>query len=141
MTDSIADVLEEYAEYLELDGQEGRSHAYEKAARSIRQSRYIAPDPANMDNIGESIRSTIATYQRSGEIAELEALKDEYSWFEQLREVRGIGPNRARQINEKFHVEDLDDLILVGDDLEMLPRVGEKTARKMLDSAHELREQ
>lgn len=139
-TDDLADVLEEFATYLELDGQRGRAHAYDKASRSIRARHYLPPDPSNIDNIGENIRTKIAQYQRAGEIEELSALKDEYSWFAELKQVDGVGPSRAEQLHEKFNIETVDDLIFVGEDITLLPRVGEKRARNILNSAHEVRD-
>jgi DNA polymerase/3'-5' exonuclease PolX len=138
-TEKLANVLDEYSTYLELDGQDGRAHAYDKAARSIRARHYLPPDPSNIDNIGENIRTKIAQYQRNGEIEELSKLKEEYTWFTELNQVKHIGPSRAEQLHEKFNIETIDDLILVGDDITLLPRVGEKRAQNILDSAHEIR--
>lgn len=139
-TDGIADVLEEFATYLELDGQEGRAHAYDRAARNLRRKNYVPPNPADIDGVGDSIRTTIASYQRSGSIDELEQLKEEYSWFENLRQIDGVGPSRAQELHDKFRVDTVDDLLLVGDDITLLPRVGEKRARNILDSAREVKD-
>lgn len=130
--------LEEYATYLELDGQDGRAHAYDKAARSIRTASYLPPNPADLNGVGDSIRTTIAKYQRSGTIPELEGLKEDYPWFDELKDVKHIGPARARALHEELHVDDIDDLLLVGDDVTMLSGVGPKTAEKIMDSAQEL---
>ena len=137
--DYISDELATFAEYLELDGQEGRAHAYDKAARSLQGMHYIPPNPASINGVGESIRTVIARLQRTGHIDELETLKEEYSWYETLKEIDGVGTARAKQMHEKFHIEDLDDLFLVGDDLTMLPRVGNKRAESILDSAREVK--
>jgi len=139
-SDDLAEVLEEFSTYLELDGQEGRAHAYGRASRALRKRRFIPPNPSDIDNIGPSIRTVIAQYQRSGEIEELSALKDEYSWFDELGQVDGIGPSRAEQLHKKFSIDNLDDLILVGEDITLVPRVGPKRARNILDSAHEIRD-
>lgn len=133
----LAEVLDEYSTFLEIDGQDGRAYAYDKAARSIRRANYLPPDPAEIDGIGDSIRTTIARWQRSGEIAELEQLKEEYSYYNELQHVDNIGPSRAKQINEKLSVEDVDDLLLVGDDLTLVDGIGPKTADKILSSARE----
>jgi DNA polymerase/3'-5' exonuclease PolX len=140
MVNTIVKELKEFAEYLDLDGQSGRAHAYRKAAEELRRKGYCPPDPSDIDNIGQSIRTKIAQYQRAGEIDELSALKDEYSWFAELKQVDGIGQSRAKQLHEKFNIETVDDLILVGDDLTLLPRVGKKRARNILDSAHKVRD-
>jgi len=36
MVEEIVEKLELYSEFLELDGQDGKSHAYNKAARAIK---------------------------------------------------------------------------------------------------------
>lgn len=138
--EEIADVLEEFATYLKLDGQEGRAKGYERAARSVRMAGYMPPDPSRLDNVGDGIRTRIARYQRSGEISELEELKDEYSWFGELNRVHGIGPATAKEIHTKFNVQDLDDLLLVGDDIEMLSGIGTKTRQNIMESARQERD-
>jgi DNA polymerase/3'-5' exonuclease PolX len=143
MTDKqtqLADTLDEYATFLKLDGQDGRAHGYERAARKIRQARYLPPDPSDIDGIGASIRQTIAQYQVSGQIDELESLREEYSWFNELKDVKHIGPSRAEQLHEQLHVDSLDDLLLVArnGDLTLIDGVGPVTAQKIHDSAKEL---
>jgi DNA polymerase/3'-5' exonuclease PolX len=138
--DQLADVLDEYAAHLELDGQAGRAKGYERAARKIRMARYLPPDPSEIDGIGDSIRTTIAQYQVSGKIDELEELREEYQWFEPLRQVDHIGPARAKTLHEKFSVETIDDLLLVGDDMTLMSGVGPKTVEKICSSAREVRQ-
>jgi|APHM01.1.fsa_nt_gi DNA polymerase IV (family X) len=135
--DDLAEVLDEYATYLELDGQEGRAHAYDKAARTLRQARYVPPNPADLDGIGDAIRTKIAQYQRAGEIDELTALKNDYSWYAELRKIDGVGPKRARQMHEKLNIDTIDDVLLVGSDLTLLSGVGPKTASNILDAARD----
>lgn len=138
--EDLAEVLDEFATYLELDGQEGRAHAYDKAARTLRQARYVPPNPADLDGIGDSIRTKIAQYQRAGKIDELEELKDDYAWYDNLCDINGVGTKRARQMNDKLNIEDIDDLLLVGNDLTLLNRVGPKTASNILEAAREVQE-
>jgi len=38
MKQEVADTLEEYSAFLEIDGQTGRAHAYDKAARAVRMA-------------------------------------------------------------------------------------------------------
>jgi DNA polymerase (family 10) len=135
--EKLAELLEEYETYLRLDGQDGRAHAYGKAARAISRAAYLPPDPADIDGVGDSIRTTIAKWQRSGEIEELEELKEQYPWFEELKDVSHIGPARAKQLHFKLRVDDLDDLLLVArnGDLTLIDGVGPKTAEKIHESA------
>lgn len=136
----LSDELEEYATYMKLDGQTGRAKGYERAAHNIRTASYVPPNPADINGVGDSIRTTIAKWQRSGEIPELEELRDEYPWFEELKDIDHVGPARARALHEQLHVEDVDDLLLVGDDITLIDGVGPKTVEKILDSAKELSE-
>lgn len=135
--DELADLLEEYETYLQLDGQDGRAYAYGKAARAIRSASYMPPNPADIDGVGDSIRTTIAKWQRSGTIQELDDLKEQYPWYEELNNVSHVGPARARQLHEKLRVDDLDDLLLVArnGDLTLIDGVGPKTAEKIHESA------
>ena len=133
--EDLADELEALASFLRLDGQENRAIGYEKAARNIRRAPYIPPNPADIDGVGESIRTTIARWQRSGKIDELESLREKYAWFDDLNCVKYIGPKRARKIHEKLSVETIDDLLLVGQDLTLVNGIGPKTADKILSSA------
>jgi len=134
---ALANELEEFSAFLKLDGQPNRAIGYEKAARNIRTARYMPPDPSDIDGVGESIRTTIARWQRSGDIQELEELREEYPWFDTLNCVKYVGPERARKIHEKLSVDTIDDLLLVGQDLTLVNGIGPKTARKILDSARE----
>jgi len=135
--DELADLLEEYETYLKLDGQDGRAHAYGKAARAIRSASYMPPNPADINGVGDSIRTTIAKWQRSGTIQELDDLKEEYPWYEELNDVSHVGPARAKQLHFKLRVDDLDDLLLVAreGDLTLIDGVGPKTAEKIHESA------
>lgn len=135
--EELADVLEEYATYLKLDGQDGRATGYDRAARNIRRASFLPPDPSDIDGIGDSIRTKIAKYQRSGSIEELDDLYRQYPWFEELKDVSHVGPARARKLHEELHVDDLDDLLLVArnGDLTLIDGVGPKTAEKIEQSA------
>ena len=134
-TEQLADTLEEYSTYLELDGQEGRAHAYDRAARAIRNRGYIPPNPADIDGVGEAVRDTITEYQTSGEISDLQSLKEDHHYYENLKNIDGVGPTRARQMHDRLRIDTVSDVILVGDDLTLLPRVGERRAENIVKSA------
>jgi len=131
--EQLSDLLDEYATYLKLDGQDGRAHAYDKAARAIRTASYLPPNPADITGVGGSIRTTIAKWQRSGEIEELNDLRERYPWYNELNDVQHVGPARAKQLHEKLRVDDLDDLRLVArnGDLTLIDGVGPATAEKI----------
>lgn len=141
MVEEIADTLEEYAEFLRLDGQEGRAHAYEKAARSLRIAGYAPPNPARLDGIGDATRETIIDVENGMEIDELEELKDEYSWYAEFGQVKHVGPSRAKQLHETFNISTLDKLEIVArnGDLQMVSGIGSATAEKIKKSIEEVK--
>lgn len=141
MVEEIADSLEEYAEFLCLDGQEGRAHAYDKAARALRQAGYAPPDPARLDGIGGSTRNAVIELENGMGIDELEELREKYPWHDEFREVKHIGVSRAEKIHETLGINELDKLILAAEngDLTIVSGIGPKTQEKILDSAKEVR--
>jgi DNA polymerase (family 10) len=140
--DEIADELDEYAEFLKLDGQTGRAHAYEKAARSVRTASYLPPNPARLDGIGSSTREIVIDLENDQGIEELDELRERYPWYDAFREVKHIGPARAKTIHETFNVSSLDRLELVAreGDLQLINGIGPKTEEKIKRSIAELRE-
>lgn len=134
----IAEALEEYAELLQVDGQPGRAAARDKAARRVRTVRNIPPDPARLSGVGRALRSDISTLQRDGEIKEFEKLREEYDWYLTLTAVDGIGQTRAIEIYETFNCTDLEDLLLIGSDLEIVGGIGPRTREKIMESARQL---
>lgn len=139
--DEIADELDAFADFLRLDGQTNRAKGYDKAARSVRMASYLPPNPARLDGIGGSTRDKIITLENGGTIDELEGLRSEYPWYDTFREINHIGPARAKQIHEKFHIDSLDKLSMVAQngDLTLINGVGPKTAEKIERSIKEER--
>jgi DNA polymerase (family 10) len=139
--DEIADTLETYADFLRLDGQEGRANGYDKAARAIRTASYIPPNPSRLNGVGGSTRETVIDLENGMGIDELEELREEYPWYDAFREVKHIGPARAKQINETLGVSTLDKLELVAKegDLELISGIGPATAEKIEKSIESLK--
>jgi DNA polymerase (family 10) len=139
--EEISNKLEEYADFLRLDGQNGRAHAYEKAARAIRKRGWIPPNPARLNGIGGSTREAVIDLENGMGIDELEALKEKYPWYDEFRKVKHVGPARAKEIHEKFGVSSLDKLKLVAreGDLQLISGVGPATAEKIKKSIEEVK--
>lgn len=138
--DEIAETLDEFADFLTVDGQTNRAKGYERAARSIRMASYLPPNPSKLDGIGGSIRDTVVKLDNGGTIEELEELRSRYPWYNSFRDVKHIGPSRAETIHNKFKIESLDKLELVvrNGDIQMVSGIGPTTADKILDSIEEL---
>jgi len=140
-SDEIADELDKYADFLEIDGQTGRAHAYDKAARAVRRASYLPPNPARLNGIGDSTREAVIDIENGVGIEELETLEEEYDWYAAMRNVKHIGPARARELHEKLGISSLDKLAMVArnGDLTLISGVGPKTASKIRDSIEEQR--
>jgi len=141
MVEEIVEKLELYSEFLELDGQDGKSHAYDKAARAIRKRGWIPPNPARLDGIGGSTRNTVVTLENGGRLGELDELRERYPWYESFHEVKHIGPARAKQIHEIFNIDTLEKLEMVvrNGDIEIVQGIGPATAEKIRESIETLR--
>ena len=134
--DDVADTLQEYAEFLRLDGQEGRAHAYDKASRSVRMARYIPPNPARLDNVGGSTREAIIDLENGTGIDELSRLRERYSWYDEFKGIQNIGPARAKKIRDVLGIETLDRLALAArnGDLQEISGIGPKTSSMISSS-------
>jgi len=139
MVEEIADTLEEYSEFLEIDGQEGRAHAYDKAARAVRKSGWIPPDPSRLNGIGDSTRNAVIEVENTGTIDELEALREEYYWYDAFKDVAHIGPSRAQTLYESYSIDSKEKLRMMAraGDLTLLRGVGPTTAQKIEQSLEE----
>lgn len=131
--EEIAETLDEYADFLRLDGQDGRAYAYEKAARSVRLASYLPPNPARLNNVGDSTREAIIDLENGTGIEELSDLQEKYDWYDEFKDVKHIGPSRAKQIKEELNITDIDMLALAAKngDLTLLSGVGPATEEKI----------
>lgn len=110
MKSELVHQLEEVARYLKANGEPYRASSYEQAAVSVRQSEIVPPDPAELDNVGESIREDITEFYTDGEIGVLMMLKEEHPYMEDLATLDGVGPKKARKLYQELGVETVDEL-------------------------------
>ncbi|AGM11546.1 DNA polymerase IV (family X), NT domain [Halogranum tailed virus 1] len=129
----VVRMLERYQKYLKADGRSGKAQAVGRAAQSIREADSIPPNPAELDGVGPALRDVISDYQIRGRNDELERLKREYPYLENLTRVNGIGPEMAKRIHEECNVSKVSELIDA--DLESVYGIGDKTANKIRGSA------
>jgi len=125
----VVRMLEEYEKYLRVDGRSGKAQAVARAAQSIREAESIPPDPTGLNGVGPSLREVISEYQIRERNSELERLKRDYPYLDNLTAVRGIGPEMAKRIHEELGVEEVSELIDA--DLEDVHGIGDKTANQI----------
>ncbi len=113
----IAEMLEEIADFLEIQEVEYKPRAYRRAARNVESH----PEPIEdvhdrgeleeIDGVGESIAEKIAEYLETGEMAYYERLKADLPVdMDALTAVEGVGPKTAKALYDALGVTDLEDL-------------------------------
>jgi DNA polymerase (family 10) len=117
--DEVAARLEEFADLLEADGVEYKPNTYRRAAENVREHtepiEELAVDGkeavAAIDGVGDAISAKIVEYIETGEIEELEALREELPVdIGALTRVEGVGPKTVGTLYEKLGITTLDDL-------------------------------
>jgi DNA polymerase (family 10) len=142
--DDVASRLEEFANLLAAKGVDYKPRAYERAAESIRDHTVdIAvlakegPDAvAEIDDVGDAISSKVVEYIETGEIAELEDLREELPVeMGALTRVEGVGPKTVGRLYEELGVQTLDDLEAAADsgEIQELKGFGAKTESNILE--------
>ena len=115
----IAALLEEYADLLEAEDVEYKPRAYRRAAENVRDYPAAIEDLASdgteavqeIDGVGDAIASKIVEYVETGEIEELEELREELPIaIDELTSVEGVGPKTAGTLYRELGVRNLADL-------------------------------
>jgi DNA polymerase (family 10) len=142
--DEIASRLEEFADLLEAKGVEYKPRAYRRAAENVREQTVaietLAADGqaavAEIEAVGDAISSKIVEYVETGEIEELEALREELPVeMNALTRVEGVGPKTVGTLYEELGVETLDDLEAAGEagEIQEVKGFGAKTEQNILE--------
>jgi DNA polymerase (family 10) len=115
--DEVARRLEEFADRLEATGVEYKPRSYRLAAETVREHPEPIEDVAargdldDLDRVGDAIASKIAEYLDTGEIAELEALREDLPVdIAALTTVEGVGPKTVGRLYEALGIGTLDEL-------------------------------
>jgi DNA polymerase (family X) len=136
VNERLSVAFREIGELLEIqEGQSFRVRAYDRASRAI--SGYGADlatlsdkELAAIPGLGKAIAGKVREYLETGRIATLERLRMEVpEGLRVLVTVPGIGPRKARLINERLGVASVEDLgnALAEGRLAGLPGMGERT--------------
>lgn len=117
--DEVAGLFEEFADRLEATGVEYKPQSYRRAAENIRAHPEAIESLADegqtaveaIEGVGDALSSKVVEYTETGEIEELEALREELPVdMNALTSVEGVGPKTVGTLYERLGVEDLDDL-------------------------------
>ena len=115
----IADILEELADLLEIEGENRfRVRAYRNAARTARgHGRALADlvsdgiDLAQLPGIGDAIAAKIATVVETGHLPQLEKLEHRTpAALVELLRIEGLGPKRVEQLYRELGIRSIEDL-------------------------------
>ena len=152
--DEVAALLEEFADLLEATGVEYKPTAYRRAAENVRE--HAAPIEglaaegedavAEIDRVGDAIASKVVEYVETGEIEELEELREELPVdMAGLTAVEGVGPKTVGSLYEALGVTTLDELEAAAEagEIQEVSGFGAKTEENILDNipfAREARE-
>ncbi len=118
---SLASLLNQIAECYRYLGpaQHFRANAYSAAAKAIGQMKesilaheHDVKKLSQLKIIGESIAENILEYANSGKITRYEELKKIVPVdLLELMQVRGMGPSTIRQLHEKLHINNKEELL------------------------------
>jgi len=141
--DEVAARLEEFADLLEAKGVEYKPRAYRRAAENVRETpaaiEGLAAEGedavAGIDAVGDAISAKIVEYVETGEIAELEELREELPVeMDALTRVEGVGPKTVGTLYEALGIRTLDDLEAAAEagEIRDVTGFGEKTEQNIL---------
>jgi len=118
--EELAGLLEEFADLLEAKDVEYKPRAYRLAAENVRDHPESVADlareegesgVAEINRVGDAIAAKIVEYVDTGEIGELEALREELPVeMDALTGIEGVGPKTVGQLYEALGVRTLEDI-------------------------------
>jgi DNA polymerase (family 10) len=147
---SIATVLYETADLLEIDGQDSfRIRSYRNAAQAIEnlteQIRDIIGEPKKVlaiPGIGKGMLLNLQELFKEGRLSmQAELLKKYHPSMLQLLKIQGLGPKTIALIWSAYQVSDVDGVEKLAREgkIRELPRMGEKHEQKLLKAIEDYR--
>ncbi|WP_290815447.1 PHP domain-containing protein [Halovivax sp.] len=142
----LAARFEEFADLLEADDVEYKPRAYRRAAENVRAHPIPIADQVRAGNeaaieeiegVGDAIGSKIVEYVETGEIEELEALREELPVdMADLTRVEGVGPKTVGTLYRELGVSTLDELEAAAEagEIREVKGFGPKTEENILDN-------
>lgn len=145
----IAGVFQDIADLLELKGENPfKIRAYQRVVRSIQHlpveaEQLVAEDRLKeVPGVGEAITKKITELVTTGKLDFYAKLKSEFpEGISDLLDIPHIGPKTAMLLTEELGIKTVDELesAIASGDVASLPRLGEKTAEKILHKIQALR--
>ncbi len=147
---SIATVLYETADLLEIDGQDSfRIRSYRNAAQAVEnhteQIRDIIGEPKKVlaiPGIGKGMLGNLQELLKDGQLTvQAELLKKYHPSMLQLLKIQGLGPKTIALIWSAYQVCDVDGVEKLAREgkIRELPRMGEKHEQKLLKAIEDFR--
>ncbi|HTS36000.1 MAG TPA: DNA polymerase/3'-5' exonuclease PolX [Candidatus Solibacter sp.] len=147
---SIANVLFETADLLEIDGQDSfRIRSYRNAAQAIenhsQQIKDLIADPKQVlaiPGIGKSMLRNLQELLTEGKLSTQKELLEKYHpSMLQLLKIQGLGPKTIKLIWDAYQVCDVDGVEKLAREgkIRELPRMGEKHEAKLLKAIADYR--
>jgi DNA polymerase (family 10) len=143
---SVAEILYDIAEYLNIDGVPFKPRAYEKVAETIEGLEESVSEIyqkggikalEDIPGIGISIAEKIEEFIKTGKIKYYEELKKKMPVeIDSLRKVEGLGPQSIKNLYEKLGIRTIGDLEKAAREkkIRTLEGFGEKSEEKILKS-------
>ncbi len=141
----VASLFYEFADLLEAQDVEYKPRSYRRAAENIENHPRAIEDLAadgqdaveEIDGVGDAISSKVVEYFETGEIGELEELRDELPVdMAALTSVEGVGPKTVGDLYEVLGITTLDELETAAENGEIreIKGYGPKTEQNILDN-------
>lgn len=124
----ISGILRKMADLLEIEGADKfRVRSYREAASSLEnitdnlvEKVEKGYDLTKIPDVGDSIAEKIEEIVKTGSLQQLEEIKDRVPEdLSKLMNLEGIGPERAKELNQELGIETLDDLKRAVEDTEV----------------------
>jgi DNA polymerase (family 10) len=142
----IAALLEEFADHLDARDIDYKPNSYRRAADSVR-GHTVAVETLReeggeeaikeIDDVGDAIASKIVEYLDTGEIEELEELREGLPVeMDALTAVEGVGPKTVEALYDALDVETLEDLEAAAEagEIRDVKGFGPKTEENILEA-------
>ncbi|QZY00554.1 DNA polymerase/3'-5' exonuclease PolX [Halobaculum rubrum] len=141
----VAALLEEFADLLEAQDVEYKPTAYRRAAENVRDHPRAIEDLADeggedavaeIDRVGDAIAAKIVEYLETGQMEELEDLREELPVdMAALTRVEGVGPKTVGTLYEELGITTLEELEAAAEagEIREVKGFGAKTEENILD--------